>query len=88
MNFLMVFSPEPLKNAPHSYLASLSLAAQDEVGFSRIMTRDFPNITIIRVKEALANASLTRIIVILGKSRVIMREKPTSSCAARLSEAR
>ena len=54
MNFLMVFSPEPLKNAPHSYLASLSLAAQDEVGFSRIMARDFPNITIIRVKEALA----------------------------------
>ena len=50
----MVFSPEPLKNAPHSYLASLSLAAQDEVGFSRIMARDFPNITIIRVKEALA----------------------------------
>ena len=50
----MVFSPAPLKNAPHSYLASLSLAAQDEVGFSRIMARDFPNITIIRVKEALA----------------------------------
>ena len=54
MNFLMVFSPEPLKNAPHSYLASLSLAAQDEVSFSRILARDFPNITIIRVKEALA----------------------------------
>ncbi|CAI8235247.1 MAG: Uncharacterised protein [Alphaproteobacteria bacterium] len=54
MNFLMVFSPHPLKNAPHSYLASLSLEAQDEVGFSRILVRDFPNITIIRVKEALA----------------------------------
>ena len=54
LNFIMVFSPEPLKNAPHSYLASLSLEAQDEVGFSRILARDFPNITIIRVKEALA----------------------------------
>ena len=54
LNFIMVFSPEPLKNAPHSYLASLSLEAQDEVGFSRIRARVLPKITIMRVKEAVA----------------------------------
>jgi putative ABC transport system permease protein len=54
MNFIMVFSPNPLQYAPHSYLASLSLDAQDEAAFARIMASDFPNVTIIRVKEALS----------------------------------
>ena len=54
MNFIMVFSPNPLQYAPHSYLASLSLDAQDEAAFARKMARDFPNVTIIRVKEALS----------------------------------
>ena len=54
MNFIMVFSPHPLKNAPHTYLASVSLEGADEAAFLRTMTRDFPNVTIIRVKEAIA----------------------------------
>ena len=54
MNFMMVFSPNPLKYAPHTYLATLSLAAEDEARFARSLSRDFPNVTIIRVKEALA----------------------------------
>jgi len=55
MNFLMVFSPNPLQYAPHSYLATLSLAADREAGFARTIARDYPNITIIRVKEAIAS---------------------------------
>ena len=55
MNFLMVFSPDPLQYAPHSYLATLSLAAEAEAGFARTIARDYPNITIIRVKEAIAS---------------------------------
>jgi putative ABC transport system permease protein len=54
MNFIMVFSPNPLKYAPHTYLASLSLDAEDEAAFARTMARDFPNVTMIRVKEAIA----------------------------------
>ncbi len=55
MNFLMVFSPNPLQYAPHSYLATLSLAADKEAVFARAIARDYPNITIIRVKEAIAS---------------------------------
>jgi len=54
MNFIMVFSPNPLKYAPHTYLASLSLDTEDEAAFARTMARDFPNVTMIRVKEAIA----------------------------------
>lgn len=55
MNFIMVFSPSPLQYAPHSYLATLSVAADKEADFARNIARDYPNITIIRVKEALAS---------------------------------
>jgi len=55
MNFIMVFSPSPLQHAPHSYLATLSLPADSEAAFARTIARDYPNITIIRVKEAIAS---------------------------------
>ena len=53
MNFVMVFSPHPLKNAPHSFLASMSMAEDREPAFARMVARDYPNVTIIRVKEAM-----------------------------------
>ena len=53
MNFVMVFSPHPLKNAPHSFLATLVMAADKEPEFARMVASDYPNVTIIRVKEAM-----------------------------------
>ena len=55
MNFIMVFSPTPLQYAPHSYLASMSMSTSQEGVFARTIARDYPNITIIRVKEAIAS---------------------------------
>jgi putative ABC transport system permease protein len=54
MNFALVFSPNPLAYAPHTYLATLGLADAEEAKLTRMLARDYPNVTIIRVKEALA----------------------------------
>ena len=54
MNFALVFSPNPLASAPHTYLTTLSMADSEEVKITRMLARDYPNVTIIRVKEALA----------------------------------
>ena len=55
MNFVMVFSPKPLASAPHTYLATLTMAEQDEAKLARMLARDYPNVTIIRVKEAISS---------------------------------
>ncbi len=57
MNYVMVFSPAPLASAPHTYLATISLAPEAEAGFSTMIAKTYPNITIIRVKEAIEAAS-------------------------------
>jgi putative ABC transport system permease protein len=54
MNFVMVFSPNPLASAPHTHLASMVVDEAAEARFARLLARDYPNVTIIRVKEALA----------------------------------
>ncbi len=53
MNFALVFSPAPLANAPHTHLASLVVAPAREADFARMVARDYPNVSIIRVKEAI-----------------------------------
>ena len=55
MNFVMVFSPEPLARAPHTHLVSAIMDDAAEAGFSRYMARSHPNVTLIRVKEAIAS---------------------------------
>ncbi len=57
INFAMIFSPEPLRFAPHVYLASVHIDETQEVGFIRTISRDYPNITLIRVKDALQRAA-------------------------------
>ena len=54
MNFVMVFSPQPLASAPHTHLVSMVVAESGEAAFARVLARDYPNVTLIRVKEALA----------------------------------
>lgn len=57
INFVMIFSPHPLASAPHTYLASVSMAAAREASFAHQIVRQYPNISIIRVKEAIETAS-------------------------------
>jgi putative ABC transport system permease protein len=56
INFLMVFSPNTFKGAPHAWLATLSdpqADAETEARVLRAVTNAYPAITSIRVKDAL-----------------------------------
>ena len=52
-NFVMVFSPGILEQAPHYYMASLKIDPQHEATAHRVLTDAFPNVTAIRMKEVL-----------------------------------
>lgn len=56
INFVMVFSPNTFAGAPHSWLATLSDPAAtpaDEARILNAITRAFPAVTSVRVKDAL-----------------------------------
>lgn len=57
INFVMVFSPNTFRGAPHTALATLSFpdGAGDaqESAVARTVAKDFPAVTAVRVKEAL-----------------------------------
>jgi putative ABC transport system permease protein len=56
INFVMVFSPNTFAGAPHSWLATLtdrSASAADEARILNTVTRAFPAVTTVRVKDAL-----------------------------------
>ena len=56
INFVMVFSPNTFAGAPHSWLATLTeqkAAPADEAKILNAVTRSYPAITTVRVKDAL-----------------------------------
>jgi len=57
INFVMVFSPNTFRGAPHSRLATLTFpdggAASEEGALLRAVAAGFPMVTTVRVKEAL-----------------------------------
>ncbi|PWK76134.1 ABC transporter permease [Aminobacter sp. AP02] len=56
INFVMVFSPNTFAGAPHSWLATLTedkAAPADESRILNSVTRSYPTITTVRVKDAL-----------------------------------
>jgi putative ABC transport system permease protein len=56
INFVMVFSPNTFAGAPHSWLATLSdkqASAEEESRILNAVTRAFPAVTTVRVKDAL-----------------------------------
>lgn len=56
INFVMVFSPNTLSGAPHTWLATLTDKETASEGEGRILnavTRAFPAVTTVRVKDAL-----------------------------------
>lgn len=56
MNFVMVFSPNTFAGAPHAWLATLtdaSATGEDEARILNAVTRAFPTVTTVRVKDAL-----------------------------------
>jgi putative ABC transport system permease protein len=53
INFVMVFSPGVLEAAPHTELATVTMEEAGEAALEREVTSRFPNVTSVRVKEAL-----------------------------------
>jgi putative ABC transport system permease protein len=54
INFVLVASPGVIDKAPHTYLASVRANAADEERMFAAIARAFPNISVIRVKDALS----------------------------------
>lgn len=53
INFVMVFSPEPLASAPHTFLATARAEPEAESAVQKMVTEQFPNVTAVRMREAL-----------------------------------
>ncbi|MBS0241870.1 MAG: FtsX-like permease family protein [Proteobacteria bacterium] len=72
INFVLVFSPNVLKAAPHNLLATISLPPgtpiAEEVRLARLIGKEHPSITVIRVKDAIDafNAVFRKIMTAIG----------------------
>lgn len=53
INYLLIFSPNTLRAAPHTHLATAEATGEADGELFRTVTDRFPNITVIRVKEAM-----------------------------------
>jgi putative ABC transport system permease protein len=53
-NFIIVVSPNPVAQAPHSFLATVRVDPREEEPLYRAITDRFPNISTVRVKDAIA----------------------------------
>jgi putative ABC transport system permease protein len=56
INFVMVFSPGLLQQAPQTFIATLRVPSAQEGDLVSAMAKQFPTVSAIRVKEALASA--------------------------------
>jgi putative ABC transport system permease protein len=50
-NFVIVFAPGALENAPHSFMATIAMPAAQERPFARAVSSAFPTVSAIRVKD-------------------------------------
>ena len=57
INFLMVMSPGVLAGAPHTHIATVYAEEGAEAGLLRELAGAYPNITAIRVRDAIARVS-------------------------------
>ncbi|WP_420003699.1 ABC transporter permease [Arenibacterium sp. LLYu02] len=57
MGFVLTFNEAALKGAPHSYIASVYASPEAEAPILRDLAREMPNITAIRVRDAIDRVS-------------------------------
>ena len=53
INFVMVFTPDTLKAAPHNHLVTVEMKGGDEAKLLNAMARAYPSVTAVRVKDAI-----------------------------------
>lgn len=58
INFVITMNPAALIGAPHSSIATVYAEEASEAGLLRDLMRQFPNITAIRVRDAIARVSI------------------------------
>lgn len=56
-NFVILFDPNTLKAAPHTYMATLKASNAAEVEAHKVLTNTYPNVTAIRMKEVLSSVN-------------------------------
>lgn len=57
LNFALLLSPEPLKRAPHGHVATVRADPATETRIERTLAREFPEITVVRTREALGRVA-------------------------------
>ena len=57
LNFALLLSPEPMRRAPHSYVATAGATPEAEARIERVLAREFPQVTVVRVREALGRVA-------------------------------
>jgi putative ABC transport system permease protein len=56
-NFVLILSPGLIDKAPHSFLATVRVPPRDEEAMYRAVTDRFPNVSTVRVKDAIAQVN-------------------------------
>ncbi|MGB8365851.1 MAG: ABC transporter permease [Rhizomicrobium sp.] len=56
-NFILILSPGLIDKAPHSFLATVRVALRDEEPLYRAVTDRFPDVSTVRVKDAIAQVN-------------------------------
>ncbi|TFI60133.1 FtsX-like permease family protein [Sphingomonas parva] len=56
-NFVIVFAPGTLESAPHSFMATLSMPEAEDRPFAPAVSRAFPTVSAIRVKDVVETVS-------------------------------
>jgi putative ABC transport system permease protein len=57
IGFVLTLNPAALAGAPHVHIATVYAAPENEAAILRAVARDFPNVTAIRVRDAIARVS-------------------------------
>lgn len=76
-NFVLIYSPGVLENAPHSYMATIAMPARGEAALNRAVTRAFPSVSLIRVKEVIGQVA-----GLLGQLSAAVRSAASVALAA------
>lgn len=76
-NFVLVYSLGVLEGAPHSYMATIAMAPKGEAALNREITRQFPSVSLIRVKEVIGQVA-----GLLGQLSAAVRSAASVALAA------
>jgi putative ABC transport system permease protein len=57
INFVMVFSPGMISGAPQTHIATLHVAPDQEGALIALLSKQFPNVSAVRVRDAIASAA-------------------------------